>query len=77
MLVVSGSVEIVDFVVLVVVVVSAVVGKDEVGNILVVAGNDSELNDCVVNESVGVVAKVIAGDVGFGFLMAAKNFKIK
>lgn len=73
MLVVSGSVEIVDFVVLVVVVVSAVVGTDEVGNILVAAGNDSELNDCVVYESVGVVAKVIAGDVGFGFLMAAKN----
>lgn len=74
MLVVSGSVKIVDLVVLVVdgpkVVVSAVV---EVGNVLVVAGNDSELNDCVVYESVGVVAKVIAGDVGFGFLMAAKK----
>lgn len=67
MMVVRGFTEIVDFVVLVTdgpeVVVCAVAGKDEVGNIPVV-GNDTELNVCVV-------AEVIAGDVGF--LMTAKN----
>lgn len=65
MLVIRGSSEIVDIVVLVVdgpeVVVCAVVGKNEVGNIVVTG---DELND-----SVGVVAGVIAGDVGL-FLMA-------
>jgi len=78
MLVVWGSVEIVDIVVLVVdgcpkEDVSAVVGKDDVGSILVVACNDSVFNDCAVFEIIGVVAKVNAGDVGFGFLTAAKN----
>lgn len=72
MMVVRGSIEIVDFVVLVVdgpkVVVCAVAGKDEVGSILEV-GDDTELNSCVVYD--GVVAEVIAGDMGF--LMTAKN----
>lgn len=73
-MVVRGSIEIVDFVVLVVdgpkVVVCVVAGKDEVGSILEV-GKDTELNGCVVYESVGVVAEVIAGDVGF--FKTAKN----
>lgn len=74
MVVVKGSIEIVDFVVLVIdgpkVVVCAVAGKDEVGSILEV-GKDTKLKRCVVNESVGVAAEVIAGDMGF--LMTAKN----
>ncbi len=69
MLVVSGSVEMVDFVLVVdgpEVVVRAVAGKDEVGNIAVVTGDE-------LNDSVGVVAEVIAGDVGGAFLIAAKK----
>lgn len=68
-MVVRGSIEIVDCVVLVVdgpkVVVCAVAGKAEVGIILEV----DELSGCVVYERVGVVDVVIAGD----FLTTAKN----
>lgn len=65
MLVVRGSVEMVDFVLVVEgpeVVVCAVAGKAEEGNIVVVAGD--ELNDFV-----DVVAEVIAGDMGGAFLI--------
>lgn len=71
MLVVRGSVEMVDFVLVVEgpeVVVCAVAGKAEEGNIVVVAGD--ELNDFV-----DVVAEVIAGDMGGAFLIAEKRKK--
>ncbi len=63
MLVIRGSVETEDFILVVggpELVVCAVDGTDEGGNIVVINGDDS----------VGVVAEVIAGDVGGAFLIA-------
>lgn len=69
MLVVRGSVEMVDFVLVVEgPEVVAVAGKAEEDNIVVVAGD--ELNDFV-----DVVAEVIAGDMGGAFLIAEKRKK--
>ncbi len=66
MLVIRGSVETEDFILIVggpELVVCAVDGTDEGGNIVVINGDD-------LNDSVGVVAEVIAGDVGGAFLIA-------
>lgn len=71
MLVFRGSVETVDFILVVdgpEVVVRAVAGTDEVGNIAVINGDE-------LNDSVGVVDEVIAGDVGCAFLIAEKKKK--
>lgn len=68
MVVVRGSVEMVEFVVLVVDSSEAVSGK--MGIVVVVAGNGLEV--CVEYDSVGVVENVTAGDMGFDFLRAAK-----